>query len=57
MLWVDEGADLDDENADKIKKMVITPIKATVGVQWAMFGVGCAMVIVGIGAAVIKGLF
>ena len=28
VLWADEGADLDEENADKLKSLLITPIKA-----------------------------
>ena len=28
MLWLEEGADIDEENADKIKSMVVNPLLA-----------------------------
>lgn len=40
ILWLDEGADIDQENIDKLKSMVIIPLKVLEGVKWAMIVVG-----------------
>ena len=40
ILWLDEGADIDQENIDKLKSMVIIPLKILEGVKWAMIVIG-----------------
>ncbi|TRY76195.1 hypothetical protein TCAL_02655, partial [Tigriopus californicus] len=40
IFWLDEGAEIDQENIDKIKSLVVTPVTATVGVQWTLVGLG-----------------
>ena len=48
ILWLDEGADVDDENAKKIKNMVVKPLEATVVVQWLMVAAGAAGIAISI---------
>lgn len=49
LLWLEEAADLDQENADIIKDMVINPVNALEGVQWTMVAIGAAMMLTSIG--------
>lgn len=49
ILWLEEGADIDDENADKIKKMVVTPLVALEAVQWLLVALGGLGMLIAIG--------
>ena len=40
ILWADETAELDDENADKFKSLVLTPTKVVDGIS-----IGLGMVV------------
>ncbi len=49
-FWLEEGATLDDENADLLHSMVELPVNLSVGAQWTMVAVGAA-------AALVAGFF
>ena len=34
IVWLDECAEVDEENAEKIKKMILTPLTVAEVVQW-----------------------
>ena len=40
IVWIDECAELDRENADKIKRMILTPLTASEVVQWLLVALG-----------------
>ena len=47
IFWLEESADIDQPNIDKLKEMLIEPLKmADIG-QWVAVGVGAAMALVG----------
>ena len=54
LLWVDEGADIDQENIDKIKSKLVTPIKALEAVKWTLIALGALMAILSIFMAIKK---
>lgn len=45
MFWVDEGADIDQENIDKIKSKLVTPILLLNVVQWTLIVLGFVITI------------
>ena len=48
LIWLEEGAEVDEENFKLIRKMVITPINATKGVQWTAVALGLGAFIGGV---------
>jgi len=55
VLWIDEGADInsDPEMVDKLKKELVTPLKALEIGKWVAIGVGLALMALG-GALTVK---
>jgi len=49
VLWLDEGADIDQNNIDKVKGMVTIPLLALDIVKYGMIGVGGVIMLVGMG--------
>ena len=47
LLWVDEGADIDQENVDKLKKMLITPLKILEAAKWTLVALGILLAALG----------
>eukprot|EP00088_Acartia_fossae_P047622 TRINITY_DN5167_c0_g1_i1.p1 TRINITY_DN5167_c0_g1~~TRINITY_DN5167_c0_g1_i1.p1 ORF type:complete len:546 (+),score=146.03 TRINITY_DN5167_c0_g1_i1:28-1665(+) len=47
VLWLDEGADIDQANIDKIKSMVTIPLLALDIAKYVMIGLGCLLVVIG----------
>ena len=47
LLWVDEGADIDAENIDKIKSMLNTPIALAEAAKWTLITLGLLFLVVG----------
>merc|ERR1711973_709137 len=47
VVWLDEGADIDQENIDKIKSMVTTPLKILDVTKWVLIGLGIAGFLLG----------
>merc|ERR1712020_17164 len=47
LLWVDEGADIDQENIDKLKKMLVTPMKILEAAKWTLVAVGILLAALG----------
>ena len=47
LLWVDEGADIDQENIDKLKKMLIIPIIITEVIKWGLVVIGLLLAVLG----------
>ena len=47
ILWVDEGADIDQENIDKLKSMVTVPIMILEAVKWTMIVLGALLTLLG----------
>ena len=48
LAWVDEGADIDDENTKKAKGLLVTPFIAVDAVTGILIGVGGLMMIVSV---------
>ena len=46
MLWLDEGADIDEENSQLVKDLVVKPIKITVVFQWLFVAIGAVLMVV-----------
>lgn len=44
MIWADENAELDKENADMLKNDVMKPIKLVDGFSYFMLVLGCVLV-------------
>jgi len=51
VVWVDEGADLDDENADKLKSMLVTPFLAVNIGSGFIIAIGGILIILAAGLA------
>jgi len=47
VVWLDEGADIDQENIDKIKSMVTTPLLILDVTKWVLIGVGISGILLG----------
>ena len=47
LLWVDEGADIDKENIDKLKKMLIIPIIILEAAKWTLVVLGLLLAALG----------
>ena len=47
LLWVDEGADIDQENIDKLMKKVVMPKRILEGVKWTMIALGGLLFLLG----------
>ena len=47
LLWVDEGADIDQENIDLLKEMLITPILILEAAKWTMIALGLLLAVLG----------
>ena len=47
LLWVDEGADIDQENIDLLKEMLITPILILEAAKWTMIALGFVLAVLG----------
>jgi len=47
VVWLDEGAEIDQENIDKIKSMVTTPLLLLEIAKWGMLGLGIALTLLG----------
>ena len=47
LLWVDEGADIDQENIDLLKKMLITPIIILEAAKWTLIVLGLLLAVLG----------
>jgi lysosome membrane protein 2 len=47
ILWLDEGADIDQANIDKIKSMVTTPLLLLDIAKYGMIGLGAALLVLG----------
>jgi len=47
MVWLDEGAEIDQENIDKIKSMVTTPLLLLDVAKWTMIGLGIGLIVLG----------
>ena len=47
LLWVDEGADIDQENIDLLKKMLITPILILEAAKWTLIVLGLLLAVLG----------
>ncbi len=45
MLWVDEGADIDEANVDKLKSTLITPMMLLNVLQWGLAALGLLLFI------------
>ncbi|CAL8110768.1 unnamed protein product [Orchesella dallaii] len=48
LLWADESAAMDPENADDLKGQLMTPLKIVNIAKWTILGVGIAIVIGGV---------
>ena len=48
IFWLEESADIDQANIDKLKDMLIKPLKIAEIGQWVDVGVGAALVLVGL---------
>ena len=49
ILWADEGADLDQENEDKFKSMIVTPINVVNGVSIGLgIVLGAVLIVLGL---------
>ena len=48
LMWVDEGADIDEENVDKLKSMLITPLKLAEAAKWGLVALGAVLTILGV---------
>ena len=48
IFWLEESADIDQANIDKLKDMLIKPLKIAEIGQWVAVGVGAALVLVGL---------
>ena len=46
LLWADENAELDEENADMLKSEIVTPIKLVDGFSYFMLVFGWGLVVV-----------
>ena len=46
LLWADENAELDEENADMLKSEIVTPIKLVDGFSYFMLVFGMVLVVV-----------
>ena len=44
LAWVDEGADIDDENLKKAKGFLVTPFVAVDATMGVMIALGCMMI-------------
>jgi len=53
VVWVDEGADLDDENADKLKSMLVTPTLAVGIGSGFLIGIGGLLILLAGGLALL----
>ena len=47
LLWVDEGADIDQENIDLLKEMLITPILILEAAKWTLIALGLLLASLG----------
>ena len=47
LLWVDEGADIDQENIDLLKEMLITPILILEAAKWTLIALGFLLSVLG----------
>ena len=47
LLWVDEGADIDQENIDKLMEKVVIPKRILEGVKWTMIALGGLLFLLG----------
>ena len=47
LLWVDEGADIDQENIDLLKEMLITPILILEAAKWTLIALGLLLAVLG----------
>ena len=47
LLWVDEGADIDQENIDLLKEMLITPILILEAAKWTLIALGLLLGVLG----------
>ena len=45
LLWVDEGADIDQENIDLLKEMLITPILILEAAKWTLIALGLLLAV------------
>ena len=48
IFWLEESADIDQANIDKLKDMLIKPLKIAEIGQWVAVGVGAALALVGL---------
>ena len=44
MVWIDEGADIDQANVDKLFEMVVTPTRAVMAVTWLLTVIGILLI-------------
>ena len=54
LLWVDEGADIDQENIDLLKEMLITPILILEAAKWTLIVLGFLLAVLGAYHKIIK---
>ena len=54
LLWVDEGADIDQENIDLLKEMLITPILILEAAKWTLIALGLLLAVLGAYHKIIK---
>ena len=47
LLWVDEGADIDQKNIDLLKEMLITPILILEAAKWTLIALGLLLAVLG----------
>ena len=48
LMWVDEGADIDQENIDKLKSMLYTPITILEVAKWVLIVGGFVLLVLGV---------
>ena len=45
LMWLEESAEIDEENLKLLKDMVVTPTNALEGVQWTIVAIGAGMML------------
>ena len=53
ILWVDEGADIDEENVDKLNSMLFTPLLIAEVAKWSLIAIGLLLAVIGVAKAVL----
>ena len=53
-LWVDEGADIDSENIDKLKSMLFTPMTIAEVAKWTLIVIGLLLTVFGVAKAILS---